>query len=461
MMVCCLVGWTAGALEPTYWVWHRKTALTKEETNALSAQGVKRLYWHAASVMAKGEGWVLPGAMELPVPSLIASPIELVPVVRLGLDGPQPLGENAATSLCAILADAAQRTGSAEVQIDYDCPDRRLVKYAGFLAVCRARLAPIRLSATALAGWSRSPAFEKLQASVDGLAPMFYDLLPDKPADVRAGKFQPIADATTLASQIASWKTCRVPWLAGLPNFARITVFDPEGKSRGHLRSWEWDEVCFNPALVSEQSSSPGVSVLRSRTATVVANTPLAAGEALVCRWPDLRQLPLAAAEKAGAAGICLFRLPGEGTQGGWSLSQLTTLLRDQKAGEVEFQVKRTSSGLELLNTSGSDLPPRLSGDGGPQDRGWQLEIEAPKGSAIFREASPGEFANVFGHINPEAPEPQPVRIPMAQRLTYWFAALRAGESRHSGLLQLAPDHTALRWRIPHSPKNSQWQPLP
>jgi hypothetical protein len=78
----------------------------------------------------------------------------------------------------------------------------------------------------------------------------------------------------------------------------------------------------------------------------------------------------------------------------------------------------------------------------------------------VFREASPGEFANVFGHSDPDVPEPVRTPIPLAQRLTYWFAVLPAGQTRQTGLLQLAPgaDPASLRWRIPHSSQNSSWQ---
>jgi hypothetical protein len=280
---------------------------------------------------------------------------------------------------------------------------------------------------------------------------------------VRAGSVLPLIDVDKLAAQIESWRGCRIPWFAGLPNFARVSVFNRQGASRGHLRAWDWGAVCFNPTLSLRALPGPGVTLFNVATDTVVANTPVTTNEIIVCRLPDLSHLAqaIASAEKAGAVGVAIFRLPGEGSQGGWSLRQMETLLRERKAGEPQLRLRRVSNGLELANISGSDLPPRLAGKGGPLDRGWQLEIEA-SGSAAFREASPGEFANVFGHVDPDAPEPKPVPIPFAQRLTYWFAALRSGESRQTGLLQLAPgvDSSLLRWRIPNSPKNSQWQPI-
>jgi hypothetical protein len=202
---------------------------------------------------------------------------------------------------------------------------------------------------------------------------------------------------------------------------------------------------------------------LRAETATVIADTPVSAGETVACRSPDLTHLAeaISAAKKMGAAGVAIFRLPGEGSQGAWSLRQLDTLWRERKAGEPEFQVRSTLHGLEMRNVANSDLAPRLAGKGGGRDRGWQLEVESSAG-AVFREASPGEFANVFGHTDPDAAEPKLVPIALAQRLTFWFADLRAGESRQTGLLQLAPGvrGASLRWRIPESARNSNWQSI-
>jgi hypothetical protein len=139
----------------------------------------------------------------------------------------------------------------------------------------------------------------------------------------------------------------------------------------------------------------------------------------------------------------------------------METLLRDENPGAPKLRLRLRGNALELTNVSASDLPPRLQGPNGPHDSGWQLELESTAG-AIFREAGPGEFAQVFAHLAPDSAEPQRVAIPLAQRLTFWFADLRAGQARQGGLLQFAPgaNSASLRWRIPTSPWNSTWQSL-
>ncbi|RYD73823.1 MAG: DUF3142 domain-containing protein, partial [Verrucomicrobiaceae bacterium] len=204
------------ALDVRYWIWHRTAPLTAEETQHLTEQKVQVLYWHAGTLRPQGDSWKIAGALQLP--NRQDTGPSLVPVLRLAAEGAMPLGEAATASVARVLKEALRRTGTAEAQIDFDCPDRRLPEYAAFLTRCRAQIAPARLSVTALAGWSQAPGFAQLQGSVDALFPMFYDLIPDAAADVQAGRVLPLIDTTTLQRHLDSWSACRIPWFAGLPN---------------------------------------------------------------------------------------------------------------------------------------------------------------------------------------------------------------------------------------------------
>jgi hypothetical protein len=456
-----LAAQSAMAFDTAYWVWHRDTPLRPAEVESLQRQSVLALYWHVGTLHPEGDAWRVEG--QLRFPSKQPTPFAIAPVLRLSAEGRPVFTEAAAASAARVLAEALRQTGAHEAQLDYDCPDRRLAEYARFVAECRARIAPAKLSVTALAGWSRLAAFPQIQASADRLLPMFYDLAPDAPADMRAGKALPILDLARFEQQLVSWRGCKTPWLAGLPNFARVTTFDAAGRSRGHLRAWSWDSICFNPALIPAPSPAPGVALFRTETETRIDDTGLAAGDSVACRWPDAAQLAraIATAKTSGAAGVAIFRLPGAGPQSGWCLGQMETLLRDANPGAPALRLRLRAQALELANVSASDLPPRLQGPNGAHDRGWPLELESTAGS-VFREAGAGEFAQVFAHADPDAADPQRVAVPLAQRLTFWFADLPAGRSRQGGLLQLAPgaDPSTLRWRIPGSPQNSTWQSL-
>lgn len=424
--------------------------------------GVKKLYWHAGSWRGAEGRWVPTARTGLPAGQMPG--ITLVPVFRLTPGAENPLTQAAVAELGKTIRAVGQEKGLSEAQVDFDCPDRLLPAYAVFLRALRPAVAPLRLSATALAAWSERSDFAELQAGADELFPMFYDLQADLPAEVRHGRVRPILQVVETARQIEAWSACRIPWHAGLPGFARVTVFDPQGNSRGHLRAWSWDSIVFLPALRTAGAPGAGVTLLRAETPCYAGQTPIAAGETVACRWPMREDLLSAMdqARKAGAAGVAIFRLPEGTASGGWSLPQWGELIRGAEASAPTLRLSRDEEALVLTNISQADLPPRISGSGGSLDRGWQVEIEAG-GVAGFREAAAGEFAAVYGHVHPDQEAQMSAPIPLAERLTFWFANLTVGESRRTGLIQLAPgiDFKSVRWRIPGSPQNSAWQPLP
>lgn len=445
--------------EVSFWVWKRDLALSARQQDLLRQAGTHSLLWHAGSLRAESGRWVPETALLFPGERM--SGVAYTPVFRLTPSKENALSPAAAVDLAARIRALAPG-GFAEAQIDFDCPNRLLPQYAEFLRVCRDALAPVRLSATALAGWSEATAFARLQAGVDALYPMFYDLQPDAPAEVRAGRVLPPLAGATVARQLKSWSACRIPWHAGLPGFARVTIFDVQGKSRGHIRQWSWDAVAFHPALQTLAQPAAGVTLLRAQKDCLLGQTAVAAGETVACRLPDETSLreAIAQARAARAAGIAVFRLPEGGASGGWSLAEWTSLLGVPKPAAPAFRLARSGEAIELTNISAIDLPPQLAGPGGAQDRGWQLEVEAGGGATAFREASAGDFAAVHGHRQPDAPQPVHAAIPLAERLTFWFADLPAGGTRRSGLLLLAPGAGPLRWRIPGSPNQSSWQSL-
>jgi hypothetical protein len=375
--------------------------------------------------------------------------MRIIPVVRLVSTEASPFDGESVTALRAALAPAAR--GADELQIDFDCPDRLVDQYADALGKLHG-LAP-RLSVTALAGWSRLPAWSHLQASVDELFPMFYDLEPDPPLAVKGPP--PLLDLATLKSQLRQWSLCKTPWQAGMPSFARVTLYGAAGRSRGHLRAWTWDDLCFDRALATVAATAQGVTLLRAAESGRLEDTALHAGELVATRWPDRAALSdaEAAARAAGARGVVLFRLPDSTDPSGWSLLQLANL-------KAEPRLSLRKSGpqqLELTNDAVGDLAPRLSGSAA-LDRGYALEIDAR--APIFRDAAEGDFWRVTGHANPDA-APRPVPVPLATRLTFWFSHLRAHESLRTGLIQLAPgaDFGQIRYRV--IPGVTEWQSIP
>ena len=445
----------AGGFERSYWVWHRAVPLGAEEGAELARQEVRTLFWSVGEMELRGGEWrwkAPPVAM-----AAVAPGFHVVPVVRLAGEVKAPFAPETMAGLLEKLKAAG--TGEGEVQIDFDCPDRLLGDYAAALGEIR-RTIP-RVSITALAHWPRLRDFAALTKNVSEIAPMFYDMQRDPAGVGPDAPPPPILDPGQVAAALREWKACGIPWRAGLPTFARLTVFDGAGRSRGQIPNWTWEDFCFHKSLHALGPTRLGVTLFRADADTRVAGTPVAAGEVVASRFTDRAALARVAeqAREAGAVGVTFFRLPDGSDPAGGSLGDLAKLA----APAVPHLVLRVSDDehLELVNDSPFDLAPRLAGEKNDRDRGYALELDLP--APVFREALAGDFWRVTAHIHPDAKKPTPVAVPLATRLTFWFSDLRAGAARQTGLLQRAPGTTltGVRYRILNVEGNNAWQPIP
>lgn len=446
----CLASRAVAGDATAFWVWHRGDRLKDAEIAELQRQEVRTLYWNLGEMELRDGAWKWK-ARPLDVVTL-GAPLRVVPVVRLSAETKKPFDPAA----WAKLRTVATRDG--ELQIDFDCPDRLLAAYAEALAELR-RAIP-RLSITALVHWSTQPAFPALQRSVSEITPMFYDMQAD-PTGVNAdAPPPPLLDPEQVGRVLRSWSACAIPWRAGLPTFARLTVFDRAGMSRGQIPNWAWDDFCFHKSLHTLTPTRLGMTLFRADADTRVARTAVREGDLLVSRFTDRAALARVAeiARAAGAAGVTLFRLPDDTDPAGASLSDLGRLATN----DVPRLTLRWKTGeqLELVNDSAVDLAPRLSGEKDDRDRGYALEVDAS--APIFREALAGEFWRVTTHTQPDSPQPQPAPVQVATRLTFWFSHLRAGAALRSGLLQTAPGAiiSGLRYRIINCEETSTWTTL-
>ena len=365
------------------WVWNRSTPLAATEQREVLAAGIDTLYWHVAEIENRSGEWSWKKRLaRLPQPSTAA--LRVVPVVRLETSAAAPFAAAARSALRQHIVAALQPLGADEWQLDYDAPDRLVGGYAEFLTELRGA-APM-LSSTALAGWVRLPDFSQLCAGVARLYPRFYDLEPDAAAALR-----PLLETDSTADLLDAWRQhCGIPWQAGLPWFSRLTLYGSDGKSRGHLREWAWDEVIFRRELHLLAPPAHGISTFRVEQPIALGHTTLRAGDTLVARWPD--PADLARIEKSAARDLVFFRLPDATAAGGGSLRGFAH--RDG-TGAARLTLTRVDGHLVLTNEGDRDLPPRALGDG-PADRGYALEVDAA--GPVFREAGAGEFFRVLGH---------------------------------------------------------------
>jgi hypothetical protein len=159
----------------------------------------------------------------------------------------------------------------------------------------------------------------------------------------------------------------------------------------------------------------------------------------------------IAAAARAGAQSVVLFRLPDSSASSGWSLCQLGHL---EARPRLILRKLDGLEALELLNAGDADLGARFARNE-MEAGGYALEIEAAM--PIFREAQPGDFASVDTFAGEKR-----AKVPFATRLRFQFAQLRAKENLRTGLIQLAPgaDFRQTRYRILNIEGGPSWRSL-
>ncbi|HEX4632072.1 MAG TPA: hypothetical protein VH188_14025 [Chthoniobacterales bacterium] len=424
--------------ETGYWAWQRNEPPNSSEVEELKEQGVRRVYWQIGELVEEGATWRWNGRFELPanVPEL-----RFLPVVRLESRERTPFSTEANASLITALAQAAR--GADELQIDYDAPDRLIADYAATLKQLH-KVVP-RLSITALPHWAHYAAHE-LGGAADELLVMLYDFEPDR----KGASPLPLIVPEKIDRYLAEWNKSRIVWRVGLPVFARATVFDAEGKSRGHVRAWNWDDICFNSALDIAAPTKLGVTTLRAKRDTRVEDAAVRGGQLVTTRVPDRAALvqAVAAARQTTARGVVFFRFPDSTDPSGWSLRQIGHL---DAAPRLSVRVNPDTSEIELVNDSDADL--MFSAEA--NERGYALQIEGS--AAIFRDASDGDFWRLTGDA-----DGRPMAIPLATRLSFWFSHLRAHDRLRTGTIRLAPaaDFSQAHWRIINFAPQSRWQPL-
>ena len=427
-----------------YWVWQRHEPLDDRELAELSAQHIDTIYWHVGELENIGTTWQWKSRFSFPKSG--ADGIRFVPVVRLVSRERQPFSDASTTALVASLSSVTAK--HPELQLDCDTPDRLLEAYAAALKRIHGHVP--RLSLAALPHWGRADHLKVLEPAVDEFLPMLYDF--EAEPVLKNQTPLPLLSPEKISKLMEDWRACRKPWRAGLPVFARLSVYDANQKLRGQIRNWNWDELCFNRNLEVADHGEFGTTILRANKPTFIANTTINSGEKLIVREVDRAALQnaITAASRAGALGVVFFRLPDATASSGWSLRQLAHL---DARPQLLLRKPADSETLELSNTGDGDLPPRFPES--DQDEGGYL-VEIDFGSPVLREAESGDFASLAAFAGGN-----PARVPFAITLKFWFAQLRAKESLRTGLIQLAPgaNFSQARYRISNS-GDKLWKPL-
>jgi hypothetical protein len=428
-----------------YWVWQRDDPLDEQELAELGAQKIDTIYWQVGELENIGQTWRWKARFSLP--SSNATRIRFVPVVRLVSGEHQPFSDGSIAALLASLSLAS--ANHDELQLDYDAPDRLLADYAAALKRIHG-LVP-RLTIAALPHWSRADYLKLLEPNVDELLPMLYDF--EAEPVLKDQSPLPLISPEKISRLIEAWRACHKPWRAGLPVFARLSVYDVNQKLRGQIRNWNWDELCFNRSFQLVNGGQFGASILRATRSTSIANTPIHSGDEVIVREVDRSTLrdAISAALRAGTQSIVFFRLPDSTASSGWSLHQLGHL---EAGPRLILRKPADSETFELSNAGDGDLGLRFARNE-MEAGGYALEIDAA--TPIFREAQSGDFASVDAFVGEKR-----AKVPFATRLRFQFAQLRAKENLRTGLIQLAPgaDFRQTRYRILNIEGGPSWRSL-
>ncbi len=115
-----------------------------------------------------------------------------------------------------------------ELQLDYDCPDSKLVDYIRLLTEVKAALFPLKVTCTVLPSWLRQKEFSALAAIVPGYVLQVHSLHLPKMQD----KAVALVDLAETRNALAQAVTIGVPFRVALPTYSCVVEFDSAGKMR-------------------------------------------------------------------------------------------------------------------------------------------------------------------------------------------------------------------------------------
>lgn len=148
---------------------------------------------------------------------------------------PGPFAENDARAqlLChtakALLEDAAsQGTHIKEVQLDFDCAQKKLAGYAEWVRAVRSAVAPLPLVITALPGWMGEKEFPPLVREADGYVLQVHSV-PVKSTD----RGRTLCDPQAAREWVEQAASIGLPFSVALPTYRCVAGYGSGGKLLG------------------------------------------------------------------------------------------------------------------------------------------------------------------------------------------------------------------------------------
>jgi hypothetical protein len=133
-----------------------------------------------------------------------------------------------ARTLLKTCADAG--VSCAELQLDFDCGQKKLLGYANWLRALRDAVKPMRFVITTLPAWLDEPAFKILLREVDGYVLQVHSVMPAKPGDPVM-----ICDPERARRCVAAAAKLGVPFEVALPTYSALAGMDTTGRVMGYV----------------------------------------------------------------------------------------------------------------------------------------------------------------------------------------------------------------------------------
>ncbi len=259
----------------------------------------------------------------------------------------------------------------SEVQIDFDCPERKLAGYEVLMHSLKARWPQQKWSITALPSWLKSDGFKGLAQTTGSFILQVHSLkLPAPGRGILLCEEEP---AKKWAEQAAS---VGVPFRIALPTYRSEVLYNTSGKVLD---------------VISEDA--PNAAAHRAASRSVAVSDP----EVMVRLVQHWRAEP-----PDHLTGLIWFRLPVKGDRRNWPMTTFLKVVRGElPVSKLEAMVKEDASGVWRVTV-------RVTGDGPVR---WPKQVEAslPQGSTVeAADARPGYLmkardGGVGFELSPEA----------------------------------------------------------
>ena len=379
------------------WYWHNPVALDVAQDEDLRRLGITELYPLAGTFSNDGERLVLRLRREfVPVPANVGvRQIHLVyrfdaGAVRHALDD-DPAKD--AEAIARAFRDDAAKAEAGEwevkgVQLDFDCPTRRLARYGEILTALRAKLPrDTMLSVTGLGDWLNGDLAAALRP-VDFWCPQLYEF--ETPRDL--AHLTPVSSVGRLDRYRPRLEALGVPYRIGIAAHGQALIYRDgrlDGTAQGLSPSQAARAFPAEPSIVGVRGEER-------------AAYRLDAHRVLLFRRPDPREAQRAIDEENGGAGwdagCVLFRVAEPDEELTPSLATLAARTRptdlEVRTDAAEDPFRAIEGGSETVDRaltytfrSNARSAPPLASDG--------IEVRLDFAPGSLQSIAPGDFSNL------------------------------------------------------------------